>query len=334
MKNIARMLAFLLVYPFLLFAAPADDNAAALKRLDEVIKKKETYQKRKEKEIDALKAQLARTVAPADKYRLYGSLYDAYLHYQADSALHYINKRQTVLPLLDSPEAANEIIINRATVFGVMGMYIEAMKELDAIRSGKLDRNTLMYYYQTYRACYGWLADYTTNREEKEKYREKTDAYRDSIISVMLPEKNRTIVMAEKCIVAGKADTALVILDAALEDATDERQKVYIHYTLSEAYAAKGDTQKEIYYLILTAIADLESSVREYASLQKLAYRIYEQGDIDRAYNYLNCSMEDAVACNARLRFIEVTEFFPIIDKVYKLKEEKERAVFLSLIHI
>ena len=211
-----------------------------------------------------------------------------------------------------------------------MNMYIEAMKELDGIRTEKLDQRTLMYYYQTYRACYGWLADYTTNREEKEKYREKTDAYRDSIISVMLPEKNRTIVMAEKCIVAGKA--ALVILGAALEDAADERQKVYIHYTLSEAYAAKGDTQKEIYYLILTAIADLESSIREYASLQKLAYRIYEQGDIDRAYNYLNCSMEDAVACNARLRFIEVTEFFPIIDKVYKLKEEKERVVFRTML--
>ena len=209
---------------------------------------------------------------------------------------------------------------------------IEAMKELDSIRTEKLDRNTLMYYYQTYRACYGWLADYTTNREEKEKYREKTDAYRDSIISVMLSEKNRTIVMAEKCIVAGKADTALVILNAALKDATDERQKVYIHYTLSEAYAAKEDTQKEIYYLILTAIADLESSVREYASLQKLAHLMYELGDVDRAYKYLNCSMEDAVACNARLRFIEVTEFFPIIDKAYKLKEEKERAVSQAML--
>ena len=42
--------------------------------------------------------------------------------------------------------------------------------------------------------------------------------------------------------------------------------------------------------------------------------------------------MEDAVACNARLRFIEVTEFFPIIDKVYKLKEEKERAVFRTML--
>lgn len=59
---------------------------------------------------------------------------------------------------------------------------------------------------------------------------------------------------------------------------------------------------------------------------------MYESGDIDRAYKYLSCSMEDAVACNARLRFIEVTEFFPIIDKAYKLKEEKERAVSRAML--
>ena len=121
--------------------------------------------------------------------------------------------------------------------------------------------------------------------------------------------------------------TALIMLTDALKEVVNERQKAFIYYTMSEAYHMKKDTEKEIYYLILTAIADLESSVREYASLQKLAYLMYEQGDIDRAYKYLNRSMEDDVACNARLRFIEVTEFFPIIDKAYKLKEEKERAV-------
>jgi hypothetical protein len=220
----------------------------------------------------------------------------------------------------------------RATVLGVMGMYIEAMKELESINSEKLDKQTLLSYYQTYRACYGWLADYTTNKEEKKKYLTKTDLYRDSIIGIMPPEINRTIVLAEKCIVTGKADTALVMLSDALKDAVDERQKVYIYYTLSEAYGMKGDMEKEVYYLILTAIADLESSVREYASLQKLAHLMYELGDVDRAYKYLSCSMEDAVACNARLRFFEVTEFFPIIDKAYKLKEEKERVVSQAML--
>lgn len=332
MRNVAYILAFLLVCPTSLFATQTDDNAAVLKRLDDIINKKETFQVQKEKTIDALKVQLAHSVAPADKYYLYGSLFDAYLHYQADSALHYINRRQQILPQLDRPELANEIIIDRATALGVMGMYIEAMEELKKINPVKLDKQTLLSYYQTYRACYGWLADYTTNQEEKKKYLEKTDLYRDSIIGIMPPEINRTIVLAEKCIVIGKADTALVMLSDALKDAVDERQKVYIYYTLSEAYGMKGDTEKEVYYLILTAIADLESSVREYASLQKLAHLMYELGDIDRAYKYLSCSMEDAVACNARLRFIEVTEFFPIIDKAYKLKEEKERAVSQAML--
>ena len=162
-------------------------------------------------------------------------------------------------------------------------------------------------------------------KNEKEKYLKKTDLYRDSIIAAMPPEANKTIVLAEKCIMNGKADVAVDMLNNALKEIQDERQKVYIYYTLSEAYSMKKDIEKEVYYLILTAIADLETPVREYASLQKLAHLMYESGDIDRAYKYLSCSMEDAVACNARLRFIEVTEFFPIIDKAYKLKEEKER---------
>ncbi|MEY8685470.1 DUF6377 domain-containing protein [Bacteroides sp. AN502(2024)] len=331
MRNVAYILAFLFVCPTIL-SAKQIDNEVVLRRLDDIISRKEVFQIEKEKTIDALKVQLAHSVTFADKYRLYGSLFDVYLHYQADSALHYINKRQQILPQLNCPELANEIVIDRVTALGVMGMYIEAMEELKKINSEKLDKQTLLAYYQTYRACYGWLADYTTNKEEKKKYLEKTDLYRDSIISVMSPEINRTIVLAEKCIVTGKADSALVMLGDALKDMVDERQKVYIYYTISEAYGMKKDKEKEIYYLILTAIADLESSVREYAALQKLAYLMYELGDVDRAYKYLSCSMEDAVACNARLRFIEVTEFFPIIDKAYKLKEEKERAIFQAML--
>jgi hypothetical protein len=333
MRNLTYYLLFLLfVYPLSLSAKHTDINKAALKKLDDIISKKETYQIRREKDIADLKVQLAHSTDPARNYELYASLFGAYLHYQADSALHYINRQMEILPQLNRPELEYEIVINRATVMGVMGMYIEAMEQLEKIDPKKLNEWTLLSYYQTYRACYGWLADYTTNKTEKEKYLKKTDLYRDSIIAAMPPEENKTIVMAERCIVTGKADTAIGMLNDALKDMEDERQKVYIYYTLSEAYSMKKDVEKEVYYLILTAIADLESSVREYASLQKLAHLMYELGDIDRAYKYLSCSMEDAVACNARLRFMEVTEFFPIIDKAYKLKEERERAVSRAML--
>ena len=332
MKHIACfLLLFLSVHP-ILSSAGTTDNEKVLRKLDQVMADKAKYQTQKEEAIDELKAKLEHSGNPEEKFRLYGSLFDAYLHYQADSALHYINCQMQILPALNRPELKDELIISRATVMGVMGMYNEAMEQLAQINPRKLTPKALQSYYQTYRACYGWIADYTTNREEKRKYIEKTDLYRDSIIQTMPPGINRTIVLTEKYIVTGKADSVLFTLNEALKGSVDRRQQAYIYFTLSEAYRMKKDTDKQIYYHALTAIADLEASVREYASLQQLAQLMYRTGDIDRAYKYLSRSMEDAVACNARLRFIEVTQFFPIIDQAYKLKEEKERAVSRAML--
>ena len=331
MKNVTYFfILFLLILTPPLFA-DKNSNEEVLKRLDRIIDNKTAYHVQKEKEIVDLKQRLHRSKDNREKYELCGSLFNAYLHYQADSALYYINGKMNLLPLLNHPELKNEIVINRAEVMGVMGMYNEALEQLERVDPLELERETLAYYYRTYRAYYGWVADYTTNDAEKVKYLKKTDAYRDSILIATDPCVDRSIVWAEKKIINGRVDSALVILSDLLKETPDERQKGYIYYTLSEAYDMRGDIQKEIYYLALTAITDLKSSIREYASLQKLAQLMYEVGDLDRAYKYLNCSMEDAVACNARLRFIEVTQFFPIIDKAYKLKEENRWMKKLSV---
>ena len=323
MKNVTYFfILFLLTLTTPLFA-DKNSNEEVLKRLDQVIDNKTACHVQKEKEIVDLKQRLHRSKDNREKYELCGSLFNAYLHYQADSALYYINGKMNLLPLLNHPELKNEIVINRAEVMGVMGMYNEALEQLERVDPLELERETLAYYYRTYRAYYGWVADYTTNDAEKVKYLKKTDAYRDSILIATDPCVDRSIVWAEKKIINGRVDSALVILSDLLKETPDERQKGYIYYTLSEAYDMRGDIQKEIYYLALTAITDLKSSIREYASLQKLAQLMYEVGDLDRAYKYLNCSMEDAVACNARLRFIEVTQFFPIIDLFKAIKSEQ-----------
>lgn len=256
-----------------------------------------------------------------------GDLFQEFLHYQADSALHYINVRLQILPLLNRPDLKSIIIINQAEVMGVMGMYNEALELLKKVDPSKLQKETLGYYYHAYRAYYGWIADYTSHVAEKMKYLQKTDLYRDSIIMTTPPGISQKIVHAEQLIVKGQAEEALLNLQETLRMSPDTRQQGYIYYTMSEAYNVKGDSDNEIRYLALTAIRDLELAVREYASLQKLARLMYEKGDLNRAYRYLNCSMEDAVACKARLRFIEVAQFFPIIDKAYKAEEAKKRQI-------
>ena len=140
---------------------------------------------------------------------------------------------------------------------------------------------------------------------------------------------------AEELIINGEFSRAINLLLSCMQSSKDMKRNVYANYTLSEAYEALGDTTNQIKYLAITAIMDIKMAEREYASLQKLAYLIYLQGDLDRAYRYLTCSMEDAVASNARLRFLEVTQIYPIIDKAYKKKEaEKKKDIRRLLIGI
>lgn len=296
-----------------------------LEQLDQTISRKEEFQHHKEAVISQIKQRLTYAADHTERYKLCGELFNLYLHYQADSASHYIRRKAYYNSLRPLPERDTEIAINRAEVRGVMGMYNEALAELQAVNPHKLTSPNREYYYFTIRACYGWMADNTVDPHVKQTYLEKTELYRDSLLEILPPGNDRSIVLAEKMILSGQADQAIPILNNVLTSLLDMQEKAYAYYTLSLAYEAKKDTDMEIYYLAQTALIDLNASVREYAALQKLARLVYLQGDPERAYNYVSCSMKDAVACNARLRFLEVTEFYPIIDKAYSDKKAQEK---------
>ena len=103
--------------------------------------------------------------------------------------------------------------------------------------------------------------------------------------------------------------------------------------TWPNTYRLIGNKDKEAYYLAKTAIIDLESGVTEYIALPKLAELLFKNGNIERAYNYLLCSIEDANYCKARLRAIEATNIFPIIEKAYKEMNHRRRLTEYALFH-
>ena len=309
------------------------DLEPILKELDAVIDKKEAYTLPKENELSELRMRLKNAKDARRKYELCDKLFTGYLHYQADSALAYVERKEALLPLLNDPMLEQELIINRAEVMGVMGMYSWAEQLLSQVKPATLTPALLGYYYRTMRANYGWFADYLVHTDLKKIYEEKAHIYRDSImLTPFLSVDDHGIVAAEKMIMEGETDKAIEVLNRLSGDGTSLRRQAFINYTLAEAYGLKGDVENQMHRLALTAIADLKFGTREYASLQKLAYLLYDKGDVDRAYKYLTCSMDDAVACNARLRFSEVTEFFPIVDKAYKLKEERGRTIRYGLL--
>jgi hypothetical protein len=299
-----------------------------LQALDELITHKEDYHQKKEILLDEMKQHLATARDAHTRYALCDEIFHAYVHYQADSAFSYILRKEALVGQMDYPEAHQEIAINRAQVLGVRGMYGEVRPLLDSLDARSMSSALRNYYYRTYYHYYDWVSDFATYTSEKKKYQAMTDLYRDSILLFEEPSIDRDIIQAEKYVAVGRAREAIGILQTLLQQQPTQRQLTYIYYTTSAAYESTDERQQRIYYLARTALEDLQLSIREYASLQKLAYLMYEEGDVERAYRYLDCSMTDAVACGANLRSFEVAHFFPIIDRTYRSQVQRRQFIY------
>ena len=98
---------------------------------------------------------------------------------------------------------------------------------------------------------------------------------------------------------------------------TGQDEELLFAITRAQIYHKIGDKQQEKHYLLISALADLRNSSREYIALRELAILLYEEGNIDHAYRYMQCAMEDALEASERVRSIEMNTVFPVVEQAY-----------------
>ena len=310
-----------------LHAADSSRADSLLLKLDQAIKERPIYMEQKELKLVELKRQLHRQIPDEERFAILGTLLDEYRSFNTDSALHMAEEREQIAMRLGNREYIDNARMNKADVLGMTGMYKEVMDLMRNIHIDRLPVDIHPYYYHIYRTVYGLMADYAVTAYEKKLYTELTDKYRDSLLLVNKDNLLiHTLIQSDQYNVRNEYDKAIRLLTDYLALQKDYEHDVAIcAYTLSESYRLKGDKEKEKEYLIVSAMADMKTAVREYISLRKLAVLLYQEGDIERAYSYVKICMEDAAACNARLRKLEILEIFPIINDAYQQKTEKQQ---------
>ena len=311
----------------LLYAKDNKSTDVLLREIDAIIKNRQIYGAEKEARIADLKRLLVEAASDEQRYGFCGRLFDEYRAYNLDSSFVYAQRKEELARRLNKQDYLDDSAMNMAEVMGTTGMYKEALELLGGIDKKTLPGYLYGYYYHLYRTIYGLMGDYAVTEEAKNEYYRMTDLYRDSLLQVNASDSlGHVLVMADKCIVHAQYDEAIRMLAEYYgKPSLDEHAQAMITYTISEGCRLKGDKQGQKHYLALSAIADLKSAVKEYVSLRKLASLVYEAGDIDRAYNYLKCSLEDATLCNARLRTLEISQVFPIINQAYQLKTKRQQ---------
>lgn len=327
MKNIIIFLCLCTICMCRLHAADSSRADSLLLKLDQAIKERPIYMEQKELKLVELKRQLHRQIPDEERFAILGTLLDEYRSFNTDSALHMAEEREQIAIRLGNREYIDNARMNKADVLGMTGMYKEVMDLMRNIHIDRLPVDIHPYYYHIYRTVYGLMADYAVTAYEKKLYTELTDKYSDSLLLVNKDNLLiHTLIQSDQYNVRNEYDKAIRLLTDYLALQKDYEHDVAIcAYTLSESYRLKGDKEKEKEYLIVSAMADMKTAVREYISLRKLAVLLYQEGDIERAYSYVKICMEDAAACNARLRKLEILEIFPIINDAYQQKTEKQQ---------
>ena len=327
MKSIVVFWCFCIVGICYVYAIDSNRVDSLLLKLDQSIKKRPIYMEQKELRLAKLRRQLLQLISEEEHFAILGALLDEYRSFNTDSAFYVAEEREQIAMRLGNREYIDNARMNKADVLGMTGMYKEAMDLMRNIHIERLSKNLRPYYYHIYRTIYGLMADYAVTKYERKLYTELTDKYRDSLLLVNKDNLLiHTLIQSDQYNVRNEYDKAICLLTDYLA-----QQKEYEHdvaicaYTLSESYRLKGDKEKEKEFLIVSAIADMTTAVREYISLRKLAILLYQEGDIERAYSYVKICMEDAAACNARLRKLEILEIFPIINDAYQQKTEKQQ---------
>jgi hypothetical protein len=323
-----------ILFPFSIFARNEMDSLLSV--LDKTIENYQLYSNLKEQKLNQLKDLLKITSADEQRYIISGKLYDEYRSYNSDSALTYARKKLVIAEKMNDIQKLNDARLNLASIMGTLGMYKEAMDILNDVDI-KTSPFLKAYYFHIYRTIYGSMSDYAVSSQEKARYDSRTAAFRDSLLAVNPPTSGpHVMVRSDQLIVKKQYDEALKLLLPYFPTIKDNNHdKAIIAYSISEAYHGKKDHNQEKRWLAISAINDIQSANKEYISLRSLAFILYEDGDIDRAYKYIRRSLDDALFCNARLRTIEISGMVPIIDKAYQLQTQaRQRDLIISLLSI
>ena len=318
------MIRFLFVPVLLLIAttcsASQQSNQALYHTLDSLIANYNQLTAEKERRVTNIKDGVRGIkLSPEQQYDLNQRLYDEYVAYKFDSAFYYIEKNVNALSSSADHDRFAASAVRMAHILAVTGLFDRARRLLDKVNPDSIsDQQKIAYYTQQselnlYRSEMAQFTNYFYDYIKRAQY------YRQLVMQIAPKDSydyvfNRATYICE----AGDTEEAIRILEAYLNK-TEQGTRIYsiITSTLAFFYQNKGVSEKQEYYLLLSAISDERSAIRENNSLRSLSELLMDRGNYDDAYRYLLQAISEAKFYGSRIRLMQVGRMAPQILQLY-----------------
>ena len=314
-------------------ALPAD----AFQRLDNLIATQPAIVAEKEARLARMKADLARETSAAGRYSSLRRLYEEYSAYQYDSAYAYVSQCINLAMAMGNESLLNESRLNLAHILSTACLMDKARSTLNQIDTTRLTPSQLVVYHRTLTDLLIYQAEYMQGTQYAEEYVQQLIQVRRSAIAVNIPHDNINYLITQaECYADNNQYQRAIDLLSKLVGNYHSGDRMYsiITSTMSFYYSQLGDKEQQMQYLIKSAESDLEGCIRENTSLRAIADRLFDEGDIDRAYRYMRVAVDDANFYGTRLRNIQAAHIVPKILTAYQTKQERNHRNMMWLLGI
>ncbi|MDE6533225.1 MAG: hypothetical protein K2M27_06800 [Muribaculaceae bacterium] len=312
-------------------AAPSRETERLLEQLDSVIRNNHSIVRAKEEHIGKLRKSLKSASSSNVRLGLCGQLYDEYLVYDSDSALYYAGEARKIVErsMPYDYDLLTEWKLNEAFILTVQGLYDTTMSLLEGIDSSRLCDNTKSRYFGSLAYIYSMRSVYLqSNLDLWKEDMAKANQYRDSIQSLNLPLSPDWAWVPVAVSVDDDSkhltDAEISFLKETVDSSSDmSRENAINAYWLSRYYEKQGDEDKMMRYKVKAAINDAMIVNREIAAISEIATHLFENGDINRAYNYLIYTVEQVNLYHNRYRIVNLSDVLPTVRDAYREELEK-----------
>lgn len=302
-----------------------EENRKLLHSLDSLLEQQDLFVRVKEERIKQLKMQYSRVKDVKELYAMNRMVYLEYRVYDADSALHYINKNIQLAQQTNNRTWEVVSLLEQSFVLTSSGLLTEALKAVSDIQPEELPQNLRSEYFGRLCTLYSRLRDYSSeNSQLSEHYNNLQKAFRDSVYLTATPDELRYW-NCRAWLYMGTPEIEPV--KQAFEEnkqtlSNDSRKYSIATYNLSAIYRSENNESKYLENLILSAMADIRSVNGDIGSLQEIAEYLFKHGEIDSAYNYILYCSQKAMLFHNRVRIVKMSH---LQNQIYKAYQEQSR---------
>ena len=308
----------------------------SLDSLDKYIQIKDTYTKQKEERIATLKERLKETSLSLDEqYRYTYLLFDEYSTYQ--SKLMHASAQQLIALSVQMGDK-NKLVdseIQLAYSYLWCGAFKEAYEYANTIDTAGISNDAKVNYlmfrlnleYES--ALYVKPLHFFLSKYEKSM---------DGIISQLeqlLPTSDDHLLEARQkaCSHNNKFEQAYEYLKQRLKYSSGISREMSAKLgDVGFYHLEMGDTITAIKYMVESAIMDIQIGSKQTPALRKIAEAIYPDEEVERAYKYIQLSMDNAVFFDSRYRMYESSITLPLIDKdLYELTKKQKDTLAIGI---